>query len=104
MELKAFERRQAQLPTRRSAIHAFRLRREMDNGFPGYPVQSAVMKRNGVTPHDRLVIVTQVFTRHSAHLEDVHEIGFVSQFDHKLQFMEVEIFKGKIVEQSLGRK
>src|ERR1051326_8693502 len=76
----------------------------MNNGLPGYTVQSGVMKRYGVTPHNRLVIVTKVFTRHAAHLEDIHKIRFVGQFDYEFKLMEVEILKGKVVEQSLGRE
>src|SRR5689334_10652098 len=104
MELKAFERRQPELPPRRGAIHALRLRREMNDRLPGNPIESAVMERYGVAPHNRLIIVPKGFTRHAAHLEDIHEIGFVSQFDHELQLMEVEILKGKIIKQSLGRE
>src|SRR5579859_3749658 len=102
MELEALERRQPQLPSRRGAIHTFRLGREMNDGLPRNPIQSAVMERYGVATHNRLVIVPKGFTRYAAHLEYIHEIGFVGQFDYELQLMEVEILKGKIIKQGLG--
>ena len=102
MKLETLEGRKPQLPSRRGAIHHFRLRRKVDDGFAGHAIQAAIMKHDGIVPHDRLVIMAQVLPCHAAHLEDVHKIGFVSQFDVELKFMEVEILKREIVKERFG--
>src|SRR6185369_6300290 len=94
----------AELPARRSAIHRLRPRREMNDGFARYTVQSAVVENNGIAAHNRLVIVPQVMAGYAAHLEDIHEISFVGQFNNKLKFLEVEIFKRKIIKERIGRQ
>src|SRR5512142_2803886 len=45
-----------------------------------------------------------LFPRYAAHLEDVHKIGFIGQFDIELKLLEVEILKGKIIKQRVRRK
>src|SRR6478609_11652678 len=104
MELEALEGGQPQLPPRRGAIDHIRLGRKMNNGFAGDAIPAAIMKHNGIVPHSRQVILAELFPRYAAHLKDIHEIGFVSQFDVELKLMEVKILKRKIVEERFGRK
>src|ERR1700757_346368 len=55
------------------------------------------MKDDAVMPDDWLVIVPQRLPSDAAHLEYVHVIGFISQFNDQLKFLEIEILKGKII-------
>src|ERR1700686_3060944 len=56
LKLEALERRQPELPPRGRAIHRLRVRREMDDGLSRDAVQSAVMKNDGITAYNGLVI------------------------------------------------
>src|SRR5579864_2423820 len=81
MELEALERREPQLPPRRGAIYHIRFWRKMNDGFPSDAIPAAIMKHNGIVPHNREIILSELFPCYSANLKHVHEIGFISQFN-----------------------
>src|SRR6476646_5521936 len=97
LELETLERRQPQLPPRRGAIHHIRFWGKMNNGFAGNAIPTAIMKDNRIMPNYRQKILAKFFACYAAHLEDIHEIGFIGQLNIELKLMEVEILKRKII-------